>query len=105
CAPRPGCTTGHSQHRPHPPAETVPPPSPMLGRRPSSPEAITRDIEEVAMPKLPGLVAAVGLVLTSTAAILATHIAMPRPASAHEDHGHFSAGGPAGPTKHPHVRA
>src|SRR5262249_44566863 len=71
----------------------------MPGRRRSSPEAITRDIEEVAMPKLTGLAAAVGLVLTSTAAILATHIAMPRPASAHEDHGHFSAGGPGDPKK------
>jgi uncharacterized cupredoxin-like copper-binding protein len=51
------------------------------------------------MPKLTGLVAAVGLLLTATAAILATHIAMPRPASAHEDHGHFSAGRPGDPQK------
>src|SRR5215467_9475751 len=51
------------------------------------------------MPKLTGLVAAVGLMLTSTAAILATHIAMPRPASAHEDHGSFSAGRPGDPNK------
>ena len=46
------------------------------------------------MPKVTGLVATVGLLLTPTAAIVATHIAMPRPASAHEDHGHFSAGEP-----------
>ncbi len=46
------------------------------------------------MLKLTGLVAAVGLLLTATAAVLATHIAMPRPASAHEDYGHFSAGEP-----------
>src|SRR5262249_19597515 len=86
----------HPRHRP---AETAPPFSPMPGPRPSSLEATTRDIEEVAMPKLTGLVAAVGLVLTSTAAILATQIAMPRPASAHEDHGHFSAGQPGDPKK------
>src|SRR5262249_51040385 len=71
----------------------------MPGPRPSSLEATTRDIEEVAMPQLTGLVAAVGALLTATAAILATHIAMPRPASAHEDHGHFSAGEPGGPKK------
>jgi uncharacterized cupredoxin-like copper-binding protein len=51
------------------------------------------------MLKLTGLVAVVGLLLTATAAILATHIAMPRPASAHEDHGHFSAGEPGDPMK------
>ena len=51
------------------------------------------------MLKLTGLVTAVGLLLTATAAILATHIAMPRPASAHEDHGHFSAGEPGDPNK------
>jgi hypothetical protein len=51
------------------------------------------------MLKLTGLVAVVGLLLTATAAILATHIAMPRPASAHEDHGHFSAGEPGDPKK------
>src|SRR5262249_2278454 len=71
----------------------------MLGRRPSSPEAITRDIQEVAMPKRTRLVAGVGLMLTSTAAILATPIAMPRPAFAHEEHGHFSAGEPGDPKK------
>src|SRR6266481_669581 len=69
----------------------------MPGPRQSSTEATTRDIEEVAMLKLTGLVAAVGLLLTATPAILATHIAMPRPASAHEDHGHFSAGAPGEP--------
>jgi len=51
------------------------------------------------MPKVTGLVATVGLLLTPTAAIVATHIAMPRPASAHEDHGHFSAGEPGDPRK------
>src|SRR5262249_26329928 len=71
----------------------------MLGPRPSSPEAITRDIEKAVILKLTGLVAAVGLLLTAAAAILATHIAMPRPASAHEDHGHFSAGEPGDPKK------
>src|SRR5262249_27130237 len=71
----------------------------MPGPRPSSPEATIRDIEEVAMPTLTGLVAAVGLMLTATTAILATHVAMPRPASAHEDHGHFSAGEPGDPKK------
>ena len=45
----------------------------MPGPRQSNPEATTRDIEEVAMLKLTGLVAAVGLLLTATAAILATH--------------------------------
>jgi len=45
------------------------------------------------------LVVAVGVFLTSTGAVLATHIAMPRPASAHEDHGHFSAGEPGDPKK------
>src|SRR5258708_25379616 len=85
------------------PAETAPPSSPMPGPRQSSPEATTRDIEEVAMLKLTGLVAAVGLLLTATAAILAPHVAMPRPASAHEDHGHFSAGEPGDPRKPPPV--
>jgi uncharacterized cupredoxin-like copper-binding protein len=51
------------------------------------------------MPNLTGLLAAVGVLLTATAAILPTHIAMPRPASAHEDHGHFSAGEPGNPKK------
>jgi uncharacterized cupredoxin-like copper-binding protein len=51
------------------------------------------------MLKLTGLVAAVGLLLTATSAILATYIAMPRAASAHEDHGHFSAGEPGDPKK------
>jgi uncharacterized cupredoxin-like copper-binding protein len=46
------------------------------------------------MLKLTGRVAAVGLLLTATAAILTTHIATPHSASAHEDHGHFSAGRP-----------
>jgi uncharacterized cupredoxin-like copper-binding protein len=51
------------------------------------------------MPKVTGLVATVGLLLTPTAAIVATHVAMSRPASAHEDHGNFSAGQPGDPKK------
>ena len=51
------------------------------------------------MLKRTRLVAAVGVFLTSIGAVLATHIAMPRPASAHEDHGHFSAGQPGDPKK------
>src|SRR5207245_657419 len=86
----------HPHHRP---AETAPPTSPMSLPRQPGPEATTRDIEEAAMPKGTGLVAAVGLLLTSTAAIVATHIAMSRPASAHEDHGNFSAGQPGDPKK------
>ena len=50
------------------------------------------------MLELAGRVAAVGL-LTATAAILATHIATPHSALAHEDHGHFSAGRPGDPQK------
>src|SRR5262245_64175172 len=45
------------------------------------------------------LVVAVGVFLTSTGAVLPTQIAMPRPASAHEDHGQFSAGEPGDPKK------
>jgi len=55
-------------------------------------------VKEVAMLDLAGRVAAVGL-LTATAAILATHIATPHSALAHEDHGHFSAGRPGDPQK------
>jgi uncharacterized cupredoxin-like copper-binding protein len=51
------------------------------------------------MSKPTPLVAAVGLVLTSTAAMLATDLARPIPASAHEDHGTFSAGQPGDPKK------
>src|SRR5438132_5263673 len=51
------------------------------------------------MPKYPRVVIAVGALLASTAAILATDIAMPIPASAHEDHGRFSAGQPGDPKK------
>jgi uncharacterized cupredoxin-like copper-binding protein len=39
------------------------------------------------------------ILLTSGAAILATEIVRPIPASAHEDHGHFSAGEPGDPKK------
>src|SRR5262249_6125856 len=45
------------------------------------------------------LVVAVGVFLTSTGTVVATHIAMSRPAYAHEDHGHFSAGEPGDPKK------
>jgi uncharacterized cupredoxin-like copper-binding protein len=51
------------------------------------------------MPKIPGLVVTVGLLLSSTAAIMVTPIAMPRLAAAHEDHGNFSAGRPGDPKK------
>ncbi len=51
------------------------------------------------MPKYTRLVIAVGALLASTAAILMTDIAMPIPASAHEDHGNFSAGEPGDPKK------
>ncbi len=44
-------------------------------------------------------VTAAGILLTSSAAILATDIAMPVLASAHEDHGRFSAGQPGDPRK------
>jgi uncharacterized cupredoxin-like copper-binding protein len=51
------------------------------------------------MPKVTGLVATVGLLLMPPAAIVATHVAMSGPASAHEDHGNFSAGQPGDPKK------
>ena len=51
------------------------------------------------MPKRTPLAIAVAALLTATAAILAMDIAMPIPASAHEDHGHFSAGEPGDPKK------
>jgi uncharacterized cupredoxin-like copper-binding protein len=51
------------------------------------------------MLKHTSIITALGVLLTATAAILATHIAMPRPASAHEDRGHFSAGEPGDPKK------
>jgi uncharacterized cupredoxin-like copper-binding protein len=44
-------------------------------------------------------ITAIGILLTSSAAILATEVAMPIPASAHEDHGRFSAGQPGDPKK------
>ena len=50
------------------------------------------------MPKPTPLVAA-GLMLISTAAMLVTNLAVPLPASAHEDHGTFSAGQPGDPKK------
>src|SRR5215475_15186910 len=51
------------------------------------------------MPKVAGLLVAVGLLLTSTAATLVTPIAIPRPAAAHEGQGHFSAGEPGDPKR------
>src|SRR5215831_16407560 len=42
---------------------------------------------------------AIGVLLMASAAILATDVAMPIPASAHEDHGRFSAGAPGDPNK------
>jgi uncharacterized cupredoxin-like copper-binding protein len=51
------------------------------------------------MAKRTPIAIAVAVSLTATAAILATDIAMPIPASAHEDHGSFSAGEPGNPKK------
>src|SRR5215475_11030479 len=51
------------------------------------------------MPKPNPRIAAAGLLLTSIAAVLATDIATPMSASAHEDHGTFSAGQPGDPKK------
>ena len=45
------------------------------------------------------IVAAFGILLTSSAVILAADVAMTVPAFAHEDHGWFSAGRPGDPTK------
>jgi uncharacterized cupredoxin-like copper-binding protein len=42
---------------------------------------------------------AAGFLLISGAAMLVTNIAKPHPASAHEDHGRFSAGQPGDPAK------
>jgi hypothetical protein len=51
------------------------------------------------MLKYTSSITAIGILLTSSAAILATDVAMPIPASAHEDHGRFSAGRPGDPKK------
>ena len=51
------------------------------------------------MLKYASSITAVGILLASSAAILATDVAMPIPASAHEDHGRFSAGQPGDPKK------
>jgi uncharacterized cupredoxin-like copper-binding protein len=51
------------------------------------------------MAKRTPIAIAVAVLLTATAAILATDIAMPIPASAHEDHGSFSAGEPGDPKR------
>jgi uncharacterized cupredoxin-like copper-binding protein len=55
--------------------------------------------EPVSMPKHTSLISAVGLFVTSSAAVLATVVAMTTPVSAHEDHGRFSAGEPGDPKK------
>ena len=46
-----------------------------------------------------GIIAAVRILLTASAALLATDVAMPLLASAYEDHGRFSAGKPGDPNK------
>jgi len=51
------------------------------------------------MQKYTSIVTAVGILLTSSVAIMTTDIAMPVIASAHEDHGSFSAGEPGDPKK------
>jgi uncharacterized cupredoxin-like copper-binding protein len=51
------------------------------------------------MLKRAAVLSAVGVLLTSTTAFLATDIGTPIPAVAHEDHGHFSAGQPGDPKK------
>jgi uncharacterized cupredoxin-like copper-binding protein len=51
------------------------------------------------MAKRTPIALAVAVLLTATAAILAVDVAMPIPASAHEDHGSFSAGEPGDPKK------
>jgi uncharacterized cupredoxin-like copper-binding protein len=51
------------------------------------------------MLKYKSSITAVGILLASSAAILATDVAMPITASAHEDHGRFSAGQPGDPRK------
>src|SRR5262245_66268558 len=51
------------------------------------------------MLKYTGIIAAAGILLTASAPILATNVAMSIPASAHEDHGRFSAGKPGDPNK------
>lgn len=51
------------------------------------------------MKKRTRIVTAVGILLTSSAVILTTDIAMPMMAFAHEDHGSFSAGEPGDPKK------
>jgi uncharacterized cupredoxin-like copper-binding protein len=51
------------------------------------------------MLKRAGVLTAVGVLLTSSTAFLATEIGAPISAVAHENHGHFSAGQPGDPTK------
>jgi len=51
------------------------------------------------MLKHRGIITAIGIVLTASATMVATDVAVPIPASAHEDHGRFSAGAPGDPNK------
>jgi uncharacterized cupredoxin-like copper-binding protein len=51
------------------------------------------------MLKYTGNMTAAGILLTACAAVPATVVAMTTPASAHKDHGRFSAGEPGDPTK------
>jgi uncharacterized cupredoxin-like copper-binding protein len=51
------------------------------------------------MPKHAGNITGAAILLMASAAILTTGVAMPLPASAHEDHGRFSAGEPGDPKK------
>jgi uncharacterized cupredoxin-like copper-binding protein len=51
------------------------------------------------MLKRAGVLAAIGVLLTSPASFLATDIGAPISAVAHENHGHFSAGEPGDPRK------
>ena len=52
------------------------------------------------MLKYMGIITVIGILLTASAAILAMGVAIAIPASAHEDHGRFSAGEP-GDSKRP----
>jgi uncharacterized cupredoxin-like copper-binding protein len=51
------------------------------------------------MPKRADVLTAIGVLLISPAAFMATHIGAPVSAVAHENHGYFSAGEPGNPEK------
>jgi len=55
------------------------------------------------MLKHAGNIAGAAILLAASAAILTTGVAMLLPASAHEDHGRFSAGEPGDPKKPAHI--